>query len=130
MDKFVHLYATQQCSGDVDGFITSDFQPPTELIRKLIEKWNKKITRLFSQKKNSSDELFFINKLRSLFYLFLRKASKLKLIANITGEGIYDKDVIEIFKKNKDPSFMPWYLSWYWVWYIRFSSKIERIWKI
>ena len=29
--------------------------------------------------------------------------SKLKLIANITGEGIYDKDVIEIFKKNKDP---------------------------
>ena len=97
------FYAMQQCSGDAVILITSDFQTPTELIPKLIEKWKQKNHKVIFTKRISSDESFFINKLRSLFYLFLRKASKLKLIANITGEGIYDKDVIEIFKKNKDP---------------------------
>ena len=32
MDKFVHLYAMQQCSGDAVILITSDFQTPVELI--------------------------------------------------------------------------------------------------
>ena len=33
----------------------------------------------------------------------MKRISKLNLGANITGEGLYDKEVISLLRKNKDP---------------------------
>ena len=92
-----------QSRGDAVIFITSDFQTPVETIPELIFKWKEKKHKVIFLRRTSSEENYLLKKLREKFYIFLRKISKLKLLTNITGEGIYDKEVIEIFKKNNDP---------------------------
>ena len=92
-----------QSRGDAVIFITSDFQTPTETIPKLISMWKSGKNKVIFTKKISSDENLFLKKFRDFFYFFLKKISKLNLGANITGEGIYDKEVINLFRKNIDP---------------------------
>ena len=97
------FYGMLQSRGDAVIFITSDFQTPVEKIPELILKWKEKKHKVIFLRRTSSEENYLLKKLREKFYIFLRKISKLKLLTNITGEGIYDKEVIEIFKKNNDP---------------------------
>ena len=97
------FYGMLQSRGDAVIFITSDFQTPVEKIPELISKWKEKKHKVIFLRRTSSEENYLLKKLREKFYIFLRKISKLKLLTNITGEGIYDKEVIEIFKKNNDP---------------------------
>ena len=97
------FYGILQTSGDAVILITSDFETPIETIPELISKWKKREHKVIFTKRVSSDEGYLIKRSRDLFYLFLRKISKLNLGTNITGEGIYDKEVIQIFKKNNDP---------------------------
>ena len=97
------FYGMLQANGDAIILITSDFQTPLETIPKLIEKWKQKKSKVIFTKRVSSEEKFIIKKTREFYYTFLKKISKLNLGLNITGEGIYDKEVIEIFKLNRDP---------------------------
>ncbi len=97
------FYGMLQTSGDAVVLITSDFETPIEIVPELIQKWEQRKYKVIFTKRVSSDEGYLIKRLRDTFYLFLKKISKLKLGANITGEGIYDREVIEIFKKNTDP---------------------------
>ena len=97
------FYGMLQTSGDAVIFITSDFETPIEIVPELISKWEQRKYKVIFTKRVSSDESYLLKRLRSAFYVFLKKISKLKLGANITGEGIYDREVIEIFKKNTDP---------------------------
>ena len=97
------FYGMLQSNGDAVILITSDFQTPLEIIPELISKWKKRENKVIFTKRISSNENYFLKKSREIFYLFLRKISKLNLGMNITGEGIYDKEVIEIFRKNNDP---------------------------
>ena len=92
-----------QSRGDAVIFITSDFQTPIEVIPELILKWKQREHKVIFTKRVSSDEVYLLKKLRESFYVVLRKISKLNLGTNITGEGIYDREVIEIFKNNNDP---------------------------
>ena len=97
------FYGMLQTSGDAVIFITSDFETPIEIVPELISKWEQRKYKVIFTKRVSSDESYLLKRLRSAFYVFLKKISKLKLGANITGEGIYDREVIEIFKKNTYP---------------------------
>ena len=97
------FYGMLQTSGDAVVLITSDFETPIEIVPELIQKWEQRKYKVIFTKRVSSDESYLLKRLRSAFYVFLKKISKLKLGANITGEGIYDREVIEIFKKNTDP---------------------------
>ena len=97
------FYGMLQSTGDAVILITSDFQTPLDTVPELIEKWKKKNYKVIFTKRISSSESLLLKKLRDFFYLILRKVSKLNIAANITGEGIYDKDVIKILKKNNDP---------------------------
>ena len=97
------FYGMLQTSGDAVICITSDFQTPTEILPELIAKWKQGKYKVIFTKRVSSEESYLLKKFRELFYVFLRKISKLNLGINITGEGIYDKEVIEIFKNNTDP---------------------------
>ena len=97
------FYGMLQSRGDAVIFITSDFQTPIEVIPELILKWKQRKHKVIFTKRVSSDEVYLLKKLRESFYVVLRKISKLNLGTNITGEGIYDREVIEIFKNNNDP---------------------------
>jgi glycosyltransferase involved in cell wall biosynthesis len=97
------FYGMLQSNGDAVILITSDFQTPLELIPRLISKWKLDKNKVIFTKRISSEESLFIKKLRDFFYYFLKKISKLNLGANITGEGLYDKEVISLLRKNNDP---------------------------
>ena len=97
------FYGMLQTSGDAVIMMTSDFQTPLEVIPELISKWKRSKYKVIFTKRASSDEGYFLKKLREAYYIFLRKISKLNLESNVTGEGLYDRDVVEVLRKNQDP---------------------------
>ena len=97
------FYAMLQTSGDAVIMMTSDFQTPVEVIPELISKWKHGKNKVIFTRRVSSDEMYLLKKLRTVYYIFLRKISKLNLEPNITGEGIYDREIVEILRKNTDP---------------------------
>tara|TARA_Y100000816_G_C26107794_1_gene589377 strand:+ start:3355 stop:4296 length:942 start_codon:yes stop_codon:yes gene_type:complete len=96
------FYGIKQSSGQATILINADFQDPPELIKKLINSWEKgnKITLL---QKTKTNENFLIKNLRKFYYWFLTKTSNSGLSQNTTGSGIYDKSIVEILKQIKDP---------------------------
>jgi glycosyltransferase involved in cell wall biosynthesis len=104
--NFGHLrspfYGLLQCKGEAVIYIASDFQDPIELIPDLIQKWSQGHEVVLLQK-NSSDENFFMNFLRKLFYKFINLLSDVDLTINTTGSGIFDKKIINILKSIDEP---------------------------
>lgn len=91
-----------QTEGDATIVMCADFQDPPELIPEFIKKWEEGYKMVFAQK-NKSKENKLIYLLRTAYYKFLRNMSEVELLDNVTGFGIYDKSVIEIFRKLKEP---------------------------
>ncbi len=96
------FYGIKQSTGEATILINADFQDPPELIKNLINSWEKgsKITLL---QKTKTDENFLIKFLRKFYYWFLTKTSNSNLTKNTTGSGIFDKSIIKILKEIKDP---------------------------
>lgn len=94
--------AFMQASGDAVVLMVSDLQDPPSLIPEFIEKWeqgHKVVIAVKHQSKESSVTYF----LRSVYYATLEKMSDVKLIEHFTGFGLYDKQILEIYKKLNDP---------------------------
>jgi len=104
--NFGHLrspfYCLLQSKGEAIIYIASDFQDPIELIPDLIQKWSQGYEVVLLQK-NSSDENFFMNFLRKLFYKFINILSDIDLTINTTGSGIFDKKIVNILKSIDEP---------------------------
>src|SRR5262245_55176407 len=91
-----------QATGDAVILMVSDLQDPPSLIPEFIEKWeqgNKVVMAVKNQSKDSGLMYF----LRSLYYITLDKMSDVKLIQHFTGFGLYDKQILEIYKNLNDP---------------------------
>jgi len=95
-------YGLLQSSGDACILMASDFQDPVDMIPKYVEEW-KKGSKIVLGKKITSDENSFIFFIRNFFYKFLNKISETSLTENTTGSGIFDKSIIDQFKKINDP---------------------------
>ena len=97
-------YGMLQCSGDAVIYMASDLQDPPELIPEFIKKWEEGNKIVFAQKEKS-EESFTFWAVRKFYYWLLNKAndSGAELLQNCTGFGLYDKEVIEEFRKIDDP---------------------------
>ena len=95
-------YGLLQTSGDASILISSDFQDPTELIEKFIDKWKEGNKVVLAQKTNS-DEGYIIKNIRKIYYKFLKKISSTELTINTTGAGLFDREVIKSLKNTGDP---------------------------
>jgi len=96
------FHAVLQARGDAVVSLASDLQDPPELITQFIEKWEQGYKVAFGQK-ITSDEAPFFYLLRSAYYKLVRKLADIELIEHVTGFGIYDREVIEQFRKINDP---------------------------
>ena len=96
-------YGLLQSSGEATIYLSSDFQDPPELIEKFILEW-KKGNKIVLAQKIDSEEGFFMKKVRNFYYAFLKKISNTELTENTTGAGLFDKEIISLLKKNKDPN--------------------------
>lgn len=91
-----------QANGDAIILMMSDFQDPIDLIPQYIQQWEKGHKVVMAQK-DSSDENFLIHSIKRFFYKFINKVSDTTLLVNTTGAGLYDKTIINLLKKIKDP---------------------------
>lgn len=92
-----HAYA--QTSGDAVISLVADFQDPPELIPDFIKKWEEGYKIVIGVKK-TSEENFFLRNIRKMYYRFLNKISEVELENDANGFGLYDREVMNIFKEK------------------------------
>ena len=95
-------YALLESQGDATITMTSDFQSPPELIVDYYNKWISGSKVVLGRRKKVSD-VYFLKIIKFFYYNFICKISNHKMEKNITGEGLYDRSVINILKTIKDP---------------------------
>lgn len=90
-------------TSDADATIQlcSDLQEPPELIHDFLRKWEEGALVVGGVKETSKESkiIFFI---RTIYYKLLAKITEHQTIAHFTGFGLYDRKVIEEFKKIND----------------------------
>ena len=95
-------HALLQSQGDATITMTSDFQSPPELIVDYYNKWMSGSKVVLGRRKKVSDNSF-LKIIKLIYYNFICKISNHKMEKNITGEGLYDKSVVNILRAIKDP---------------------------
>lgn len=95
-------YGLLETPGDCVLVLASDLQDPPELFATFLEQWEKGNSVVVGQK-ISSDESRLFYFLRSLYYLLVKKMSDVNLLEHVTGFGLYDRRVIEVFRSMEDP---------------------------
>jgi glycosyltransferase involved in cell wall biosynthesis len=104
--NFGHIRSTPhallQAKGDACIGIASDLQDPPEIIPEFLKKWEEGYKTVLAVKQESEESvvMFFV---RRLYYKFLAKISEVPLVQNTTGAGLYDREVINIFRSSRDP---------------------------
>lgn len=95
-------YGILQARGDAIITMASDLQDPPSLIPEFIRKWEAGYKVALGQKITSDESrIFFV--IRSFYYRLVRRLADIDLIEHVTGFGIYDREVIEEFRKIDDP---------------------------
>ena len=97
-------YAILNAYGDAVIFMVSDLQDPPELLPELIKKWEDGYKIVLAQK-NVSEESKFMFTIRRIFYGLLRNIvdDNTEQIKQFTGFGLYDKQVVDVFRTIDDP---------------------------
>ena len=95
-------YALLESQGDATITMASDFQSPPELIVDYYNKWITGSKVVLGRRKKVSD-VYFLKIIKFFYYNLISKISRHKMEKNITGEGLYDKSVINILRSIKDP---------------------------
>ena len=97
-------YGILQAQGEAVVYLASDLQDPPELISKFLPLWEQGYKVVFGQKQQSvENKLFFA--VRKFYYWLLNliNDSGTELVANCTGFGLYDKEVVDQLRKLDDP---------------------------
>jgi glycosyltransferase involved in cell wall biosynthesis len=95
-------YALLESQGDATITMTSDFQSPPELIIDYYNKWISGSKVVLGRRKKVSD-VYFLKIIKFFYYNIICKISNNKMEKNVTGEGLYDKSVVNVLRTIKDP---------------------------
>lgn len=98
------MHAFIQSKGDAVIGLCCDLQDPPELIPEFIKKWEEGFKMVLGVKNNTKDDLL-MNFFRKSFYklMELLSDSSVKHLKNLTGFGLYDRQVVDIIKNIDDP---------------------------
>jgi glycosyltransferase involved in cell wall biosynthesis len=91
-----------QSHGDAVINMASDLQEPPELIGDFVRKWEQG-WKVVVGVKPESHETAPMFALRRLYYATIGRIADVKLIPHYTGFGLYDRAVIEAFRRIDDP---------------------------
>ncbi len=96
------MHALTQARGDAVIGMASDFQDPPELIPQLIEKWEEGYSMVLCIKTTSRENSLMFW-LRTVYYRTVQRISEVRTFQHFTGFGLYDRKVIDIVARMKDP---------------------------
>ena len=91
-----------QADGDAVVVIASDLQDPPEMIPEFIRCWEAGAKSVMAVKPSSAESKTMFS-IRKWYYRIVGKMSEVPLIADATGAGLYDRQVIEILRDLRDP---------------------------
>ena len=97
------FYGLIQPDGDAVILIFADLQDPPYLIPEFIKRWEEGYKVVWGVKENT-EEAFLLSTIKRLYYFVTDKlAENVELTRNITGFGLYDKQVIQMLRTIDDP---------------------------
>ncbi|MCR5214371.1 MAG: glycosyltransferase family 2 protein [Eubacterium sp.] len=96
-------YGFFQTSGDCSICFAADFQDPPELLPEFIRKWEEG-NKVVWGKKTSSDEKPFMYHIRKLYYKVIKWLSDNEQYEDVTGFGLYDREVMDKLIKYSGPT--------------------------
>lgn len=96
-------YGFFQTSGDASICFACDFQDPPELIPEFVHLWEKGHKVVWGRK-DGSDESKFMYLVRCLYYKIIKRIAESEQYENVTGFGLYDKEVLNLFRKYSGPT--------------------------
>ena len=96
------FYGMLQVSGDAVIVVAADFQDPPELIASFISLWESGHEVVLGEKVNSKETKVFFW-LRRAYYRIVKRLADVDLLENVTGVGLYDRKIIEVFRSLEDP---------------------------
>ena len=96
-------YGFFQTSGDVSICLACDFQDPPELIPEFIRKWEEGYKVVWG-KKLDSEESKLMYAFRLLYYKIVKSMAESEQYDNVTGFGLYDKEVMDLLRNSNDPT--------------------------
>jgi glycosyltransferase involved in cell wall biosynthesis len=95
------FYGLLQTRGDATIMLAADLQDPPELIPQYIAKWEEGF-KIALAVKNESEESSLLFAVRRTYYELVSRLSQVKLLKNVTGAGLYDRQVIELLRTLED----------------------------
>ena len=95
-------HALLQARGEAIVSMASDLEDPPELIPQFVRKWEEGYKIVLAQKR-SSNEFAPFHMVRKLYYMIVSRLSETSLVKDVTGFGIYDRQVIDDIRKIGDP---------------------------
>jgi glycosyltransferase involved in cell wall biosynthesis len=95
-------YGFTQATGDAVILMAADFQEPPDLIPEFIRCWEQGAKMALGVRR-SSEESRLVYQLRKLYYRLVNEMSDIELIKNFNGFGLYDRQMVELFKLFKNP---------------------------
>lgn len=96
-------YGFFQTSGDVSICFACDFQDPPELIPEFVKKWEQG-SKVVWGKKEGSDESKMMYAVRCLYYKIIKGMAENEQYENVTGFGLYDREVVDLLRKYAGPT--------------------------
>ena len=83
-------------------YLASDLQDPPELIPEFIQHWEQGYKVVFASKPTIKSSAVY-GFLRKIYYRVLDRISEVSLVKDVTGFGLYDREVLDAARKVDDP---------------------------
>jgi glycosyltransferase involved in cell wall biosynthesis len=95
-------YGFLQARGDAVMTCVADLQDPPELIPRFVEKWEAGYKIVIGVKAGSRESWLMGRTRRAYYWLVTRLSSDVALVRNFTGFGLYDREVVEQFRRTEE----------------------------
>lgn len=95
-------YGMLQGTGDALICIVCDLQDPPDLIPEFLQKWESGYKVVLGQKTKSRENPIMFQ-IRKIYYGIMAKLSETEHLTNVTGYGLFDKEVLDMIKWMDDP---------------------------
>lgn len=96
-------YGMYQTTGDASICLACDFQDPPELIPRFIKKWEEGYKVVWGRKTGSKENKLMYG-IRTIYYKIIKALSSVEQYEQVTGFGLYDKEVVTRMKNSGEPS--------------------------
>jgi glycosyltransferase involved in cell wall biosynthesis len=91
-----------QARGDAVLGVVADFQDPPELIPEFLAKWSEGYKVVIGVKAGSQESRVMGGIRRFYYWLVAKMSSDVELVQNFQGFGLYDREVVEQFRKTEE----------------------------